>query len=159
MEMLDKIFRAIGEEWMLVGAHDGERSNMMTASWGGFGVLWGKKVCFVFVRPTRYTYDVMEKTDNVSLSFFGGNYRSALAYCGKASGRNEDKIKGSGLTARVRGGFLSFDEAKLTVFAKKLFCSDFVPENFLDEEIIKRYYDGDTYHRMYVCEVVEVREG
>ena len=41
-------FQAIGSDWMLIAASDGERVNAMTASWGGMGVLWGKNCVFIF---------------------------------------------------------------------------------------------------------------
>ena len=36
-------FTKISKEWMLVTAGDEKRSNTMTASWGGVGIMWGKK--------------------------------------------------------------------------------------------------------------------
>lgn len=36
-------FTKIGKEWMLVTAGDEEKHNTMTASWGGMGIMWGKK--------------------------------------------------------------------------------------------------------------------
>ena len=51
----DNVFKLIGKDWMLITAGTRESFNTMTASWGGMGVLWDKKVCFAFVRPTRYT--------------------------------------------------------------------------------------------------------
>ena len=45
-ELQDNMFDAIGKEWMLVTAGTQEKFNMMTASWGGTGILWGKTSCF-----------------------------------------------------------------------------------------------------------------
>ena len=36
--------------------------NTITASWGGFGVLWGKNVAFIFIRPQRYTKEFVENS-------------------------------------------------------------------------------------------------
>ena len=52
-ELSGNAFKMIGSDWMLVSAADGERFNTMTASWGGMGVLWGKSVAFVCIRPQR----------------------------------------------------------------------------------------------------------
>ena len=50
----ESVFSLIGDRWMLVAATDKSgKTNAMTASWGGMGVLWGKKVAFVFIRPQR----------------------------------------------------------------------------------------------------------
>lgn len=42
-ELKDNMFDAIGKEWMLVTAGTPEKFNMMTASWGGTGILWGNR--------------------------------------------------------------------------------------------------------------------
>jgi hypothetical protein len=59
----------IGQEWMLITAGTPDHFNTMTASWGSIGELWFKPVCFCFVRPQRYTYELMEKSDVFTLSF------------------------------------------------------------------------------------------
>ena len=52
-ELDQNVFSMIGEQWMLVTAGTAERCNTMTASWGGLGVLWGKPVATVYIRPQR----------------------------------------------------------------------------------------------------------
>ena len=44
------VFTMIGKEWMLVTAEKDGRVNTMTASWGGMGILWNKKVAYIFIR-------------------------------------------------------------------------------------------------------------
>lgn len=68
-EIRDNPFTLIGKDWMLItaGAEDG--FNTMTGAWGGLGILWQKQVCFCVIRPTRHTYDFMEKSDLFTLSF------------------------------------------------------------------------------------------
>ena len=51
-ELNQNVFSMIGEQWMLVTAGTAERCNTMTASWGGLGVLWGKPVATVYIRPS-----------------------------------------------------------------------------------------------------------
>ena len=42
-------FRVIGKDWLLVtGEYEG-KSNGMTASWGGLGIMWGKPVAYIFI--------------------------------------------------------------------------------------------------------------
>ncbi len=49
------VFRMIGDEWALVTAKKDGQVNTMTVSWGGMGVLWGKEVATIYIRPQRYT--------------------------------------------------------------------------------------------------------
>ena len=95
-------FRVIGKDWLLVtGEYEG-KSNGMTASWGGLGIMWGKPVAYIFIRPTRYTKEFVDKADGLSLSVFPEEYRKMMNYFGTVSGRDEDKIRKAGLTVRHR---------------------------------------------------------
>jgi len=150
----DNPFKLIGKDWMLVTSGNMDKFNTMTASWGGLGILWNKKVCFVFIRPTRYTYEFMEQNDNFTLSFFSEDYRKALSFCGTHSGRDVDKVAATGLTP-VSGSqnTVYFEEAKLVLECKKLYYQDIDPANFLDQNIEKNYAERD-YHRVYVGEII-----
>ncbi|HBA53009.1 MAG TPA: flavin reductase, partial [Syntrophorhabdus aromaticivorans] len=94
----DNTFKLIGKDWMLVTAGSEAAFNTMTAAWGGLGVLWDKKICFCVIRPTRYTYAFMEKSEDFTLSFFEERYRDVLTYCGTKSGKDIDKVTQTGLT-------------------------------------------------------------
>ena len=80
-------FTKIGKEWMLVTAGDQEKHNTMTASWGGVGVMWGKNVVSVYIRPQRYTKEFVDANELFTLSFYDESYRKALNICGSKSGR------------------------------------------------------------------------
>ena len=68
-EQFDKnVFQMIGKDWMLVTAEKDGKVNTMTASWGGAGVMWGKNVAFVVIRPQRYTKEFIDASDTFSLS-------------------------------------------------------------------------------------------
>ena len=51
-------FKKISKEWMLVTAGDEKKSNTMTASWGGVGIMWGKNIATAYIRPQRYTKEI-----------------------------------------------------------------------------------------------------
>ena len=54
-EFTERPFSLIADEWMLVTAGNEQKYNMMTASWGGLGEMWGKPVAVTVIRPKRYT--------------------------------------------------------------------------------------------------------
>ena len=54
-------FSMIGQEGFLISAARGGRVALMTAGWGLMGILWGKPVVTVYVRPSRYTYDALNR--------------------------------------------------------------------------------------------------
>ena len=154
LDLNDSAFRLIANDWFLLTAGPRDDFNTMTASWGGFGELWNKKVCFVFVRPQRYTYEFMERNDSFTLSFFDEKHRATLKRCGTKAGREIDKMNGLELTPTVGpSGSVYFEEAKLVFECRKLYYQDLMPDHFLDPEI-KSNYPGNDYHRMYIGEIV-----
>ncbi|HEX7410914.1 MAG TPA: flavin reductase [Bacteroidales bacterium] len=150
----DNPFQLIDKEWMLITAGKLESFNTMTASWGGFGILWNKPVVFCFVRPVRYTYQFMEKSDFFTATFFDRKYRKALDFCGANSGRDMDKMAATGLKPLASpNGSVYFEQARLVLECRKLYFSDIDPEHFLVPAINKNYPNAD-YHRMYIGEIV-----
>lgn len=152
----ESVFSLIGDRWMLVAATDKSgRTNAMTASWGGMGVLWGKKVAFVFIRPQRYTKRFVDEAAKFTLSFFDDSYKKMLGYMGKVSGKDEDKIAKSGLTVTDRNGAPVFKEASLTLVCRKMYRDTLKEENLIDKSIIEKWYPQKDYHDVYVAEIIE----
>ena len=151
------LFDRIGNDWMLITASDGENTNSMTASWGCFGVLWNKPVAICFIRPQRYTFELTERTDRLSLTFFGHEYHKALAYMGSHSGRDGDKYAATGLHInKDENGTPYITEAHTVVLGKVLYAGRLQKDAFLDTAIIEKHYPADDYHQMYVCEIERV---
>ena len=154
-EITDNSFQLFYKDWTLITAGTLEKYNMMTASWGGVGNLWNKRVVFIFIRPSRYTYEFTEASDVFSLNFFDEQYRSMLNLCGSESGRDIDKMTQPGLTPREEHGTVYFEEARLVLVCKKIYYQDLLPGHFLDGDIAPHYPNQD-YHRMYIGEILSV---
>ncbi len=154
-ELKDNFVKMINNDWALLTAGTKDDFNTMTVSWGGIGELWGKDVCFVFVRPQRYTFEFMEKNDYFSLSFFGGEYKKELGICGSKSGRDIDKMVETGFIPVDFDKAVGFEQAKVNVVLKKLAYQDMKPDGFIDESIMNNYANND-FHRVYVGEIVKV---
>lgn len=158
-ELKDNMFDAIGKEWMLVTAGTPEKFNMMTASWGGTGILWGKPVAFIFIRPEHYTYEFIEKGDTLTLSFLGEAHRDIHKICGSQSGRDIDKVAASGLKPYVtENGNIAYEQARLILECKKLYADFIDADNFVDKLLISRWYgEGHGgFHKMYILEIQNV---
>ena len=153
-EITDNPFTLLDKEWMLVTSGSMDGFNTMTASWGGFGILWHKPVVFCFIRPSRYTYEFLEKNNSFSLSFFPEKFRKALAICGSKSGRDGDKIKAAGLTpVSSTEKTIYFEEARLVLVCHKLYSEDLKSQRFLCADIFSHYPEQDI-HRMYIGEII-----
>jgi len=134
----------------------------MTASWGSFGILWGKNVATIYIRPSRYTHDFIEANERLTLSFFTEEYREALQICGSVSGRDCDKVSEAGLTpVFLENGAVTFEEARLVVECRKLFKTEMTEENFIDDSIYEQWYSGPEEgapHTIYILEIEQIHQ-
>ena len=149
-----EIFDRFDKKWALVTAGPLSKHNSMTISWGELGTLWGKDVCTVYIKPCRYTYNFMEENDRFVVSFFPEKYRKALASMGSKSGRDIDKDKEAKLTPMEFEGVTVYKEAELTLICRKIYHADLIKDEIPAEEI-KRYYQKEQPHRMYIGEIIK----
>ena len=127
----------------------------MTVAWGSFGVMWNMPFAQVVVRPTRYTFEFMNRFNSFTLCAFPEKYRYALNLLGTKSGRNSNKIEESGLTPMQsqKVSAPAFQEADLVIECRKIYWQDFNAENFIDAQIEENYPQKD-YHRVFFGEIV-----
>ena len=88
---------------------DGPVRNLMTAAWTGT-VCSDPPMVSVSVRPSRYTYELIERSGEFTVCLTDRSLLRAADYCGVRSGREEDKFARCGLTA-VQADGLSFAPA------------------------------------------------
>lgn len=155
-EIKDNPFDLIGKQWMLITAGDEEKCNTMTASWGGLGVIWNRPTATAYIRQSRYTKEFVDNSDYFTLTVFDEKYREALAYLGRVSGRDEDKIAKASLTPYYVDGTVGFEEAKMILVCKKVYEQYMGPENFTYKETIERCYQDNCFHTMYLGEITKV---
>jgi len=157
--LLVKIHDLWENQWFLLTSGDFEKGhfNTMTVAWGSLGVMWGKPFAQVVVRPTRYTFEFMEKYPSFTLCAFPVEYRNALDLMGSRSGRNTDKIAASGLLHKASTKIAApcYEEAELILECRKMYWDDFKPTHFLDSTIENNYPQKD-YHRIYFGEILAI---
>lgn len=149
-------FELIGNQWLLLAAENEGKTNAMTCSWGGLGVLWKKNVAFVFVRRSRYTKEFIDRAERFSLSWFDDPGHKLLGYFGSVSGRDQDKIAKSGLTLERRENTPCFGEATKTIICRKLYAQEQDMRLFADPAMEQNLYSDRDYHTMYVGEILEI---
>lgn len=151
-------FQSIGKDWMMITAGNGEKVNTMTASWGGLGVMYGKNVAFIVVRPQRYTKEFIDQEDTFSLSFLDKSYRNVMNYLGTVSGRSEDKLGNSGLTVDFTENTPYIAEANSVLICKKLYKQSMEGESLLNEKLDLTFYPDKDYHILYIAEIVKAMQ-
>lgn len=155
----ENVFELIGKDWLLINSYNEEKVNSMTASWGGLGHLWNKNVAYIFVRPQRYTQDLLPNNEYFSLSVMGEEYRKVLNYLGTASGRDENKLEKAQLTiTKDENGAPIIEEARLNIMVRKLSCQQLTEESFVDKTISDKHYPNKDFHYIYVVEILKIIE-
>jgi len=144
----------------LLTAGSMEDYNTMTIGWGALGTIWGKPVCTVYVRPSRYTLEFMDRNDLFTVSFFDG-YKKDLSYLGSHSGRDEDKVAKTELTAVPAGDSVAFKEAREILVCRKLY-RQLMDESAFPEKVVEQFYSGGDegdIHYMFIGEVIDIIRG
>ena len=147
-EIKGNLISAIADEYMLITAGDREKYNMMTASWGFVGEMWGADCAIAQVRPQRYTMEFIEKSDHFTLSFYGDN-KDIHKICGSRSGRDCDKTALTGLTPVFDGDAVYFEEARLVLICRKQYVQKMEKDCFTDDAPLKWYPNDDLHYQIY----------
>ena len=161
-EYAPTILRELPSGVLLTASADG-RANPMTIGWGTLGVEWGKQLFVAYVRSSRFTYGLIEKSGEFTVSVpvrtgekdYDRRVREILAVCGSKSGRDMDKVAELGLTL-VEGEEVdvpAIQELPLTLECRVLY-KDEQDEARLPEDLREHYYSTDAPHTAYYAEIV-----
>ena len=112
------VFDTIGKKWLLITAECNGKTNTMTASWGGMGVLWGKKVAFIFIRPQRYTKEFVDGQSYLSLSVLPEEFRGSLVILVRFPAEMKIKLQNPDLRLPRRTAYLILPLPIWYLFAK-----------------------------------------
>lgn len=136
------------------GAFVTSGDNVMVASWGFVGVMWGKKVFVAPVRDSRYTKVMLDKTGEFTVSVpAAGTMKKEIAFCGSKSGRDYDKWAETGMkkkaakvvdTCLVEGCERYFECRVLGV----------LPMGDMDLSAVEEWYPTGDKHNFYFGEIV-----
>jgi flavin reductase (DIM6/NTAB) family NADH-FMN oxidoreductase RutF len=149
-DIKENFIKNIADEWMLVSAGNKNGFNMMTASWGFVGEMWGEDCAITAVRPQRYTMEFIAKSDKFTLSFYGDK-KEIHKVCGSKSGRDTDKVRETGLTPVFEDGTVYFAEARLVLVCKKMYTDTLKKENFSED--VSKWYPENDYHNMIIGKI------
>lgn len=161
MNMRYDVFKMFSEQWGLAAAGDSTKDwNALTIAWGTLGSVWSRptgprSIVTIFVSPSRYTYEFLEKSDVFTVSFFPASFRQDLSYLGSHSGRDEDKFAHTKITPIDTDPGVGFNEAELTFVCKKIYSDPFDGAR-APKDIQDRLYTKVVPHHYYIGEIEKV---
>ena len=141
---------------LLASADAQGNPNAMTIGAGTVGIIW-KPIFVVLVRPSRYTYDLIEITNDFTVNVPTRELADEVLYFGTVSGRDQDKFKAKGFTAtpgkKVKSPII--EECVIHYECRVAHKNDVIPDELSEEIRYGAYRQGD-FHRVYFGEILAV---
>lgn len=147
--------RMTSEGLLLVTADKAGRPNVMTIGWGTIGSVWGKDVFIILVRPSRYSYSLLEQVPQFTVNVPTQGLASAVALCGSVSGRDCDKFEQAQLTpvAAQETDVPVIKQCPVNYQCRVLHKTDMVA-GAVPDDIKKTFYPINDYHRVYFGQIL-----
>ncbi|AAO35630.1 flavin reductase family protein [Clostridium tetani] len=156
-ETLGRAIDLIKEKGAFLTIKDDDKVNTMTIGWANIGYQWRMPIFSVMVRKSRYTYELIEKASEFTVSIpVDVNLKKELTFCGSKSGRDVDKIKECNLKLE-KGKKIEtpiIDNCEMHFECKILYKEAMVKEN-LSEDIKDKFYKDGDYHTFYYAEILD----
>jgi len=152
---LKETFEVMDNMGLLLVSGDMEKCNVMTIGWGTAGIIWRRPIFIVLVRPSRYTFSLIEKKGEFTVNVPTPEMEEVVSFCGTVSGRDHDKFKEKNLTP-VSGKKVRCPVVKgCSIFyeCRVVHKNDVIPTE-LFPGISSEYYPQGDYHRVYFGEIL-----
>ena len=135
----------------------GEQGNPMAIGWGTVGIVWGRPVFIVLVRPSRYSFGLIENCSQFSVNVPTESLKKEVTLCGTKSGRDIDKVKRCNFTLE-KGKIISVPYIKECSihYECKIIHKNNVINAALNRDIAEEYYPKSDLHTVYFGEIVGV---
>lgn len=150
-----EICKAIKKGILLTTKAEGQ-VNTMTIGWGTMGIEWGRPVFVAYVRESRYTHEMLERSGEFTVNIPVGAVDSKiLGVCGTKSGRDMDKIRELNLTLEepMNISVPGIKELPLTLECKILYRMEQTLDT-IPQDIIEKYYPNGDFHYAYYGQIV-----
>jgi len=142
---------------LLVSVGKNNKPNVMTIGWGLPGVVWGRPIFAVLVRPSRYTYQLLEERGEFTVNLPYPEMADTVMHCGTVSGRDHDKFREKKLTLLESETVKvpCIDECGIHYECRVVQKND-LAQSALAHEIRTQFYAGGDFHRVYYGEVLRI---
>lgn len=154
------IFKALPEGILLTSEAE-DCVNAMTIGWGTLGIEWGVPIFAAYVRTTRFTYDLIERTGEFTICAPYGELSKtaakAIGICGSKSGRDVDKLAKAGVHL-VEADIVrppAIKELPLTLECRVVF-SQLQPIKDIDNRFGKFYVPNTAHSEPHVAYYGEI---
>lgn len=138
---------------LLASTRGDGKSNVMTIGWATVGAIWGLPMMVVMVRPSRYTFGLIEETKIFTVNVPAPEMKDYVAFCGSRSGRDVDKLAQVTTSPGQRVNCATIDDCPLVYECQVVHWNDLQPDA-LPPDIRDRAYPRGDFHRFYYGQIM-----
>ena len=144
----------------ILTAGDKNHYNSMTIAWGSVGVGFARPIFTVYVKPERYTYQIIDTSEIFTVSYIDKKLFKKFQVYGSKSGKdiNKEEVSGTHIKFLDDGG-ITFEEA-VEVYVCKIIAKAHLKEEEVHPDIIDLYnknlnvYFSTRPHAIYIGEII-----
>lgn len=150
-EMLSQL-----EKGSFLTVKNDNKINSMTIGWGSIGYIWNKPIFTVLVRYSRFTHELLENTDEFTISVpMKNDLSKALGICGTQSGRNLDKIEAANLSLQESQVIDTPVIKDCDIYYEcKIVHRQSMEPSLFNKDLKKIKYPDNDYHVIYYGEIL-----
>ena len=155
-ESFDAIERLTGV--FLVTQGKERKPNIMTIGWMQGGIIWGRPIISVLVRPSRFSFIHIEENPSFTVCVPTENMLREINWCGSVSGATVDKFENTAFTPIYSEDFSVpvIKECPIHFECRIVQKTKVIETNFIPK-IIHEYYSSGDFHSIYFGEIVRVK--
>jgi len=142
---------------LLVSQGKSGKPNAMTIGWATFGIIWGRPICTVLVRPSRHTWKLLEESEGFTVNVPPPSLAETALFCGTKSGRDHDKFAEAHLTA-LPSQHVSAPIIQECVihYECRIVHKNHVDPAVLAADVAKDCYPKGDFHTLYYGQILGV---
>jgi len=133
----------------------GSLINTMTIGWLTIGRVWNTDLVTVYIRISRYTYDLIQNSKYFTISFpYPNDKLDKIKEWGELSGRNYDKLRLNDIEATKQVNSVIIKDCNIHIECEKIY-DQIMEAKSLDPQLYNEFYnDKHDYHHIYYGKIV-----
>lgn len=152
-DISESLFKLVGRDFTVITAGSEADYNSMTASWGGWGILFNQPTTWAFLRANRYTLEYIRREKIYTMAYFTEPYKEQVLLFGSSSGRDSDKMKKHTLTpVKTPSGSIAYKEAKLIIECALTEITTVSPDDYFTDEgrkfVVDAHNEVKDWHKL-----------
>ena len=133
---------------------NGNKTNSMTIAWSTIGFVWNKNIVTIYVRPQRYTYEIIKDAEDFTINIpLTNDLDDAIRIFGTKSGRDTNKFEAANINLEPSTIVLSpsIQECEVNIECRIIYRQPMCGGN---DAVVEAQYPAGDYHEVICGEIL-----